>query len=166
MCPRAQVRKLYELMKTLQLLPSVYLSSHKCYYVSSLGLSFSFTLYYLHPCVTNNLIITLITPAPPYLVPQALSRLSKWLAISLANGYEDNSMEEIGCKVKKARPSWNNTRIVKWFGYLLKEALKRKYFCKETDKVLRVPSNRWYLVVSRIIVMYIRKILFLSDLTS
>jgi hypothetical protein len=114
-CPHAYVRKLCELMNTLQLFPSLYLPSYKCYYVSSLGPSFSITLYYLYPCVTNNPISSLITPAPPSLGPQALSRLSKRLAISLANGYQNNSMKEIGCKIKKARTGRNDTRIVKWF---------------------------------------------------
>jgi len=51
--------KLYELTNTLQLIPSLYLSSHKCYYISNLGPSFSITPYYLHPCVRNNPISTL-----------------------------------------------------------------------------------------------------------
>lgn len=139
---------LYELMNTLQLIPSLYLSSHKCYYVSNLGPSFSITLYYLHPCVTYNPINTLITPAPPSLGPQALSRLSKRLAISLANGYENNSTKEIGCRAKKARTSWTDIRIVKWTGYLLRDASKRKHFCKEMGEISRVPSNRRYGVVS------------------
>jgi len=66
--------------------------------------------------------------------------LSKRLAISLANGYENNSTKEIGCKRMKARTSWTDIRIVKWTGYLLRDASKRKHFCKETDEVSKAPS--------------------------
>lgn len=158
--------KLYELTNTLQLIPSLYLSSHKCYYVSNLGPSFSISLYYLHPCVTNNPISTLITPALQYLGLQALSRLSKRLSISLAKGYENNSMKQIGCKRMKARTSWIDIRIMKWARYLFRDASKRKLFCKETGEVSRTPSNRRYRVVSRIIQIYVSKNLFTNDLTS
>ena len=134
--------------------------------VSNLIPSFSITLYYLHPSVTNNPISTLITPASPSLGPQALSRLSKRLAISLANGYENNSKQEIGCKRMKARIVWTNIRIVKWTGYLLRDVSKRKHFCKEKGEVSRAPSNWRYGVVSRTLQIYILQNLFPDGRTS
>jgi len=134
--------------------------------VSNLFPSFSITLYYLHPSVTNNPISTLITPASPSLGPQTLSRLSKRLAISLANGYENNSTQEIGCKRMKARISWTNIWIMKWTGFLLRDASKRKHFCKEKGEVSRAPSNWRYGVVSRTVQIYILQHLFPNGRTS